>query len=68
MGNFAAGVNPNYGKFRRINLLGNLRIGNVGAAMLFQVSVLLFLVLGLCFVVLRCNLVLASYVFSLTSE
>jgi hypothetical protein len=50
MGNVAVGVDPNYGKFRRINLLENLRIGDVGAAMLLKVSVLLFLVLGLCFV------------------
>jgi hypothetical protein len=49
-------------QFGRIDLLGDLRSGNVDAASLLEVSVLLFLVLGLCFAMLGWKLVLASHV------
>jgi hypothetical protein len=62
VGNVAAGVYADNWQYGRIDLLKDLRVGNFGAASLLKVSVLLFLVLGLCFAMLSWKFVLASHV------
>jgi hypothetical protein len=62
MRDVASGVDADNWQFGRMNLLEDLRVGNVGAASLLKVSVLLFLVLGFCFAMLSWKFVLSSHV------
>jgi hypothetical protein len=61
VGNVPAGVYADNWQFGRIDLLKDLWVSNIGAASLLEVSVLLFLVLGLCFSMLSWKFVLASH-------